>query len=157
MTSTILKQKFAKPGISIPKVRQSAILFVIVPVSCLSSFSCVQAQDQSQLNFPQQVLQQTESKRLANCSIEKIAKAIAAGISIDTLHCCYGCSSEELKAAGVTAQELKNAGLEEPLLVINKILGLETTRSTKITEIDFENNAGLCNKCRVRDCSFIKG
>ncbi|HAT9328356.1 TPA: type IVB secretion system protein DotG/IcmE [Legionella pneumophila subsp. pneumophila] len=48
--------------------------------------------------------------RVADCSVESLKKARAAGVSALTIKQTLGCSAAALKAAGYTAKELKDAG-----------------------------------------------
>ncbi|KGP62564.1 type IV secretion protein IcmE [Legionella norrlandica] len=48
--------------------------------------------------------------RVADCSVESLKKARAAGVSAATIKQTLGCSAAALKAAGYTAKELKDAG-----------------------------------------------
>jgi intracellular multiplication protein IcmE len=48
--------------------------------------------------------------RTADCSVDYLKKARAAGISALTIKQTLGCSAQALKAAGYTAKELKDAG-----------------------------------------------
>lgn len=50
-----------------------------------------------------------ETARERKCSAEDLAKAHAAGVSVNELR-CLGCSAAELKAAGYSAGELRDAG-----------------------------------------------
>ena len=50
------------------------------------------------------------SGRGANCSVESLKKARAAGVSAATIKKTLGCSAKALKDAGYTAKELKDAG-----------------------------------------------
>lgn len=59
----------------------------------------------------------SETKELQNlalskCGIEGVKRARAAGITLIDLYCCYGCNSDQFKAAGITDQELEEAGFE---------------------------------------------
>ncbi|KTD67793.1 protein IcmE (DotG) [Legionella steelei] len=48
--------------------------------------------------------------RVADCSVESLKKARAAGVSALTIKKTLGCSAKALKDAGYTAKELKDAG-----------------------------------------------
>jgi intracellular multiplication protein IcmE len=48
--------------------------------------------------------------RVADCSVESLKKAKAAGMSALTIKQTLGCSAQALKAAGYSAKELKDAG-----------------------------------------------
>jgi intracellular multiplication protein IcmE len=48
--------------------------------------------------------------RVADCSVDSLKKARAAGISAATIKRTLGCSAKALKDAGYTAKELKDAG-----------------------------------------------
>ncbi|KTD65832.1 type IVB secretion system protein DotG/IcmE [Legionella shakespearei] len=48
--------------------------------------------------------------RSADCSVDSLKKARAAGVSALTIKETLGCSAQALKAAGYTAKELKDAG-----------------------------------------------
>ncbi|HAT8939250.1 TPA: type IVB secretion system protein DotG/IcmE [Legionella pneumophila subsp. pneumophila] len=48
--------------------------------------------------------------RVADCSVESLKKARAAGVSALTIKQTLGCSAAALKAAGYTVKELKDAG-----------------------------------------------
>ncbi|MDR3441620.1 MAG: type IVB secretion system protein DotG/IcmE [Legionella sp.] len=48
--------------------------------------------------------------RTADCSVESLRKAKAAGVSAATIKNTLGCSAKALKDAGYTAKELKDAG-----------------------------------------------
>lgn len=48
--------------------------------------------------------------RIADCSVDSLKRARAAGISALTIKQTLGCSAAALKAAGYTAKELKDAG-----------------------------------------------
>ncbi|KTD32661.1 protein IcmE (DotG) [Legionella moravica] len=50
------------------------------------------------------------SGRTADCSVESLKKARAAGVSALTIKQTMGCSAAALKAAGYSAKELKDAG-----------------------------------------------
>ncbi|EHL29525.1 hypothetical protein LDG_8487 [Legionella drancourtii LLAP12] len=48
--------------------------------------------------------------RMADCSVDSLKKARAAGVSAATIKKTLGCSATALKAAGYTAKDLKDAG-----------------------------------------------